>query len=112
MIEKAKKYIEELKELREELSYSNEYNFNRLTEIVNNFDYDFDTCLITITQDIVEEEIVEDILRSELERGGIDRVRCFIGDTTSDSIYKIDAYGNLQNVYIKIITMNQIFTFK
>lgn len=100
MVEKAKKYIEKLEELKDNLSYDNEHNYNKLIEIANNFDYDFDTCIIELTHDLIDEEIAEDILKSELERGGIDRARCFIGDTTTDSVYKMNGYGNLENVYI------------
>lgn len=38
-----------------------------------------------------------DMLVKEAEYG-IDRLRCFLGDTHSDAIYRINGYGNLENV--------------
>ena len=103
LVEKAKKYIEELEILRDNLSFDYEENYNRILKIANNFDNDFEDIYLTdifYDFDIVKEEEAESRLKYELENGGIDRVRCFINDTTADTVYKIDGYGNLENVYI------------
>lgn len=104
LIEKAKKYIEELEILRDNLGYDYEENYNKIEKIAINFDNDFEDIYLAdifYDFDIVKEEEAESRLQNELKNGcGIDRVRCFINDTTADTVYKITAYGNLENVHI------------
>lgn len=103
LIEKAKKYIEELEILRDNLSFDYEENYNKILKIANNFDNDFEDIYLTdifYDFDIVKEEEAECRLQNELNNGcGLDRARCFINDTTADTVYKISAYGNLENVH-------------
>ena len=50
---------------------------------------------------IREQEFVDDDdMKYWIEQANndVDRLRCFIGDTYSDTIYKLDGYGNLENV--------------
>ena len=104
LIEKAKKYIEELEILRDNLGYDYEENYNEIEKITINFDNDFEDIYLTdifYGFDIVKEEEAESRLQNELNNGcGIDRVRCFINSTTADTVYKITAYNNLENVHI------------
>lgn len=101
LIEKAKKYIEDLEELKDNLSYDYEENYNKILEIANNFDNDFEDIYLTdifYNSDFITEDDATDRLEQELKDYGLDRARCFINDTTEDTIYKLDGYGNLENV--------------
>lgn len=53
-------------------------------------------------EDFITYDYAEDIAKREIKEYGLARLKCFIGDTTFsefDNIFKIDAYGNLENVY-------------
>lgn len=64
--------------------YDNNHHGSYLTDRIQ--DYDF-----------VDDEILEYIVIKEA-KGGVDRLRFFIGDTYSDNLYRLDGYGNLANV--------------
>lgn len=103
LVKKAKKYIKELEELKDNLTYDYYENYSKIFEIANNFDSDFDDIYLVdmlYESDIITEDEAEDRLKYEIDEYGLDRARCFINDTTADTVYKISAYGNLQNVYI------------
>ena len=44
----------------------------------------------------VDEEIMEYLIKENST--SLSRLRCFIGDTYDNNIYKLDGYGNLENV--------------
>lgn len=101
LIEKAKKYIEELEILRDNLSFDNEENYNKIMEIANNFDNDFEDIYLTEivdSYDIIDQDGAEHRLQKELNDYGLDRVRVFISGTRPDTVYKL-VYNNLENVY-------------
>lgn len=48
---------------------------------------------------IIDSDYAEEIAKMELEKGGLMRLRFFLGDTEATSdYYRIDAYGNLQDI--------------
>ena len=47
--------------------------------------------------DILDDDDVDYWLKAAA-KDGVDRVRCFVADTYSDDIYKLDGYNNLANV--------------
>ena len=89
--------------MKDNLSYDYEENYNRILEIAINFDNDFEDIYLTdifYSYDIITEDEAESRVYEELKNFGLDRVRCMLSDTTADTMYKIDAYGNLYNVGI------------
>ena len=101
LVEKAKEYIEKLEILRDNLSFDNEENYNKIMEIANNFDNDFEDIYLTEivdSYDIIDQDGAEHRLQKELNDYGLDRVRVFISGTRPDTVYKL-VYNNLENVY-------------
>ena len=60
--------------------------------MIKDSEYDFDFR-------IIDSDFAEEIAKEELEKGGLLRLRHFLGDTefTSD-YYRIDGYGNLADI--------------
>ena len=56
--------------------------------------YLYDTCRELVA--FVDDEILDYLIKEN--SSDINRLRCFIGDTYSDTIYKVNDYGNLENV--------------
>lgn len=96
------KTIKKLEELKEKLSgQTYEENYCDLVNTLVDYDneahdnlYLYD-CMHEIVE-FVDDEIMEYLIKEC--NNDIDRLRCFIGDTHSDYIYKLDGYGNLENV--------------
>ncbi len=55
--------------------------------------------LYDTTQELVE-FVDDEILKYLIEKNSdsVSRLRCFINDTSDDNIYKLNGYGNLENV--------------
>lgn len=93
-------FIEKLNELREGLSYNMEENYANLWNVCADFDNNHHGSYITDRiqeYDFVDDEVLDYIL-VEQSKNGLSRLRCFIGDTYDDRIYRLDGYGNLANV--------------
>lgn len=96
------KTIKRLEELKERLSgQTYEENYRDLVNTLIDYDneaqdtlYLYDSMRETV--EFVDDEIMEYLIKDC--DNDIDRLRCFIGDTHSDYIYKLDGYGNLENV--------------
>lgn len=104
---------EKLKELKEkieniEITYDYDETYN---DIYNNvIDYenetqDFD--LEYLFEDFIDYEIAEERAKYELEHGGLERLKYYINDTNfyMNDIFKINGYGNLENVYKEDLDM-------
>ncbi len=95
-----RKVIRQIREIKENLSYDMAEDYLRIKnaciDIENEYGEPFPVDFIE-GQDFISEEDVEQRIRED-EDMYLDRIRCFIGDTYSSSIYKIDGYGNLENV--------------
>lgn len=92
--------IRTLKEIKENLSYDyrKDYSqiYNACVEIDNKYQQSPYLTDYISYQDFVDEESLDYLIQQA--DNDIDRLRCFIGDTYSADIYKLDGYGNLQNV--------------
>ena len=74
--------------------------FENIKSIIEDFDGDHSTCYYDDLRDI-SDILDDDDLDYWLEKAakdGVDMVRCFVADTYSDDIYKLDGYNNLANV--------------
>lgn len=74
--------------------------FENIKNLIEDFDADHSTCYYDNLRD-VSDILDDDDLDYWLEtaaKDGVDRVRCFVADTYSDDIYKLDGYNNLANV--------------
>lgn len=94
--------IKKLEDLRGELpnmDYENIYCdlWNILADYDNEAQDNLYLCdALNEIVEFVDDEIMEYLI--EACGNDIDRLRCFIGDTHSSSLYKVDRYGNLENV--------------
>lgn len=95
------KTIEKLEELKNNLSYDWEQDYCDMVNTMIDYDNEAQDNLYLYDhlRDCVEFVTWEDMeyLISQCEND-VDRLRCFIGDTYSADIYKLDGYGNLENV--------------
>lgn len=74
--------------------------FENIKNLIEDFDADHSTDYyddIREISDILDDDDVDYWLEAA-EKDGVDRVRCFVADTYSDDIYKLDGYNNLANV--------------
>ena len=95
-----REFIEQLGILKNGLGYDMQENYANLWNACADYDNNHHGSYLTdkITDyDFVDDEILEYIVIKEA-KGGVDRLRFFIGDTYSDNIYRLDGYGNLANV--------------
>lgn len=99
--------MKKLKELKErienvKINYNYEESYKNLYNTV--IDYmndtqDFD--LEYLFEDFIDYETAEDIAKNELNNGGLIRLKYYLGDTNlNDEIFKLDGYGNLENITI------------
>lgn len=86
-----------------EISYDYEDTYCKL----NNACIDYmnetqDFSLEYLFEDYIDYDLAEEIAKRELEKGGLERLRYYMGDTYFyyRDIFKIDAYGNLSNIDI------------
>ena len=102
MKELIKETIKNFEELKKNLSYNDtEENYCNLVNIAVDYDneaqddlYLYDT--IHEICEFVDEEIMDYLIKEN--SSSLTRLRCFIGDTFDAVIYKLDGYGNLENV--------------
>lgn len=91
--------LEELKENLPNMGYDNIYCdlWNILADYDNEAQDNLYLCdTLTEIVEFVDDEMLEYLLKDC--NNDIDRLRCFIGETYSSNIYKLDGYGNLENV--------------
>ena len=102
-----KKKMEKLRELKEkiesiEIDYDYEESYTNLYNTVIDYmndtqDFDLDY----LFEDFIDYETAEEIARNELQNGGLIRLRCYLEDVNlNDEIFKLDGYGNLENIDI------------
>ena len=51
-----------------------------------------------VLNDIITEEEAEAEARYHIETCGLQGLRCYLGDTCSDELYRLDGYANLANI--------------
>ena len=97
-----KETIEKFEELKENLTYNDtEKNYCDLVNIAIDYDneaqdelYLYDT--IQELCNFVDEDIMDYLIKENST--SLTRLRYFIGNTSDAVIYKLDSYGNLENV--------------
>lgn len=82
-------------------NYDNATEYNSIrnicSEFEDNFGYDLHLCDYIDEQEVItEDDVIEDLLSQNND--SLTRLRCFINSTYDDCIYRIDGYGNLDNV--------------
>lgn len=84
------------KQLLADLKSNNWYNTNAYNKAIEALcDYDSEHGGI----DIISYDIAEELVKQELDKGGLIRLKFFIGDINlTDDYYYMDGYGNLQNI--------------
>lgn len=98
-----------LKELRTNIEdievtwdYEQTYNdlYNTCIEYQNNTQ-DYEVDLESPFEDIYSYDVIEDIAKSELERGGLVRLYYFMGNVNFDTqdVIRINAYGNCEEIH-------------
>ena len=93
-----------LKELKEKIENAESWDYDEYyTTMLNaTIDYQNETQewdFETLFENIIDYEIAEDQARHELETGGLIRLYYFMGDANfNNEIFKIDGYGNLQDI--------------
>lgn len=101
LIELKKETIKKLEEIKKNLSYDNGENYRNMVNTMIDYDNEAqdDLYLYDTTQELIEfvdEEILEYLINQN--KDSLSRLRYFINDTYDDSIYKLNGYGNLENV--------------
>lgn len=95
-----KKVKDKLEKISQEESYDVQSDYNNIWNACAEYDNYFSDlylCDYVQEQDIVtEDEVVENLLPQNDD--DLTRLRCFINTTYDDNIYRIDGYGNLDNV--------------
>lgn len=98
-----KETIKKLEEIKNNLSYDNEQNYSDMVNTMIDYDneaqddlYLYDTTLELV--DFVNDEILEYLIKENSD--SVLRLRYFLNDTNEDTIYKLNVYGNLENVDI------------
>ncbi len=72
----------------------NKYDFNGCIQLLDEIDEDRE-----YTGDIIGDDLIDEMAKSELEKGGIQRLFHFMGTyTPSDDYHLLDGYGNLQRI--------------
>ena len=94
-----KELKKEIKKIEVDYDYEEVYNnlYNSCVDFMNdNQIWDFEY----LFEDFINYDLAEEIAKQEIDNGGLSRIACFLGDVDlNQDIFKLDGYGNLQNVY-------------
>lgn len=74
----------------------NNYNYYKCYNILYNICEE--TGKEWLIDDIATSEEAEEIAKNELERGGLDRLFYFLSMDNLADLYKVNGYGNLENI--------------
>lgn len=86
---------------RIEISYDYEDTYSKLINACVDYENRTSNYLFEyLFENYFNYESVEEIAKQELEKGGLERLQCFLGSTRfyNEEIFKINAYGNLENI--------------
>lgn len=96
---KKERLIEKLKEYEITYDYEQAYSdiYNLCIDYMNETG---DFSIEYLFEDYADYDLVKEVAKSEMEKGGIERIKYFINDVDFYNIdlYKFDGYGNLKNV--------------
>ena len=88
-----------MKKVKAQLNHDFDTSFERISDCCHDYDNEYGTEFYAKLCDLdliwEEDDMAIHIERAEND---INRLRCFIGDTHYANIYKLDGYGNLQNI--------------
>ena len=92
-----------LRKTIEDIEISSDYEdtYNKLYNACNDYMNETqDWCFEYLFEDFIDYDLAEEIAKNELEKGGLERLQFFIGDTDFyyRDVFKLDGYGNLKNV--------------
>jgi len=86
----------ELQDLKENLGYDHEQNYKKIRDLCLGYEYqDIDLLDLVDAENFMVDEQVSDYIQRNPDEA---RLRNFFGKTYTDSIYKMNGYGNLVNV--------------
>ena len=85
--------IKSLNEIKENITYASEEDYKKIYNTCSNDD---DILDYLDEQNYVTSEDEDRVISKNSD--SIDRLRYFIGETYSAEIYRLDGYGNLENV--------------
>ncbi len=100
-ITEKRKFIQKLKEIKENLSYDYHKNYSEIYNAcvaIDNKYGDMYMCDKFHDYGFIDEDDTQYWL--EQNNNDLDRLRYFIGDTYSSDMYRLNAYGNLENIGI------------
>lgn|SRR5574344_995965 len=90
----------QLKTICKDTSFDNAKDYNDIRNACQDFEFtfgdDLSLCNFIDEQEVVtEDEVLQNFIP---EKTDLASLRCFINTTYDDTIYRIDGYGNLDNV--------------
>lgn len=92
----------------ENVKVSYDYNFSDIYYELCNICTEYEkVCDCTeLFNDFIDYDTAEEIAHTELENGGLLRLKCFINDCNLNaSWFKMNAYGNLENITIDTLKL-------
>lgn len=95
LINDKRKIIKALNEEKEKIDYASEEEYKKIYNACSNDD---EILSYLEEQNYITTEDEERVISENSD--SIDRLRYFIGDTHSADVYRIDGYGNLENIDI------------
>lgn len=96
-----KSVLRRLREVKKDIpNNSCKTNYNNIYNVCNEIDNE--VCGLNLLDRFYEQDFIEseedEKIAIEQNSDSFDRLRCFIGDTYSADVYRLDGYGNLANV--------------
>ncbi len=94
-----KKLLQKINEI--EITYDYEETYNNLYNACADFGNDSGCWeLDSLFEDYYSYDVVEEIVKHELETGGLYRLKYFLaGSELRNEIFRINAYGNLEDIH-------------
>lgn len=92
-----KDFIEKIENV--EVNYN--YNYSDIYCELYNIcvEYENECDCMELFNDFIDYDTAEEIARTELENGGLQRLKCFLNDCDlNTNLFRLDGYGNLEDV--------------
>lgn len=101
--------MEDLKQLLEniekvEITYDYEDTYSNLYNLIidySNNTQDFELLEIVDEENFINYEELEERAKYELEENGLERLQYFLPECLIYDLYKINGYGNCENIYLQ-----------
>lgn len=101
MKKELKKLLQKIKNIEITYDYEETYTnlYNTCVDFTNENDID-GLDLDSPFEDYYSYDVVEEIVKHELETGGLERLKYFLaGSELRNEIFRINAYGNLEDIH-------------